>query len=276
MKKILIPTDFSDCANKAVEVALKMGKQQDTELHFLHIIDIPADWISMVGAVETDLYADVTARVREHEQELSKLVKQAEEAGLSARKHIFYNKSYKGILEYAEEHKVNLIIMGSHGASGFKEWLMGSNAQHVVRDATVPVLVVKGDTDRLNLSKLLVHSDFEPDELQNFVPVVDLAKDLQAKIDLLLVCIPSDFYATPEADMRLDLYASAAPALMGEKRVFNAERQELGLAACMDEEDRGLLTMLYNRKKARSSYTRKHVEELINHLDVPVLSIPAN
>lgn len=277
MKSLLVPTDFSDCAGHAVDMAIDMARVQRAELHFLHIIDIPADWVSLVGTTETSLYADITNRVKKHQQALDQLVAKAEKVGLAAQKHIIYNKSYQGIIDYADNHDIDLVVMGSHGASGFREWLMGSNAQHVVRDSKVPVLVVKKTNKLPDIQKLLVYGDFDPEQLDAFVPVVKLAKDLQAKIDLLLLCTPSNFYDTPEAKARLDLYESAAPALIEGKYIYNASNQEEGLARYLEEEENtGLLTMLYNRRKSKLHYGRKQVEELINHLNTPVLSIPAN
>lgn len=276
MKKILVPTDFSDCATKAGKVAMDMAEARGAELHFLHIIDIPADWITIVSKSETNLYADITKKVNEHQQQLSQLVLEAKQAGLAARKHILYNRDYKGILEYAIDEKVDMIVMGSHGASGFREWLIGSNAQHVVRNAKVPVLVVKGDASEVKLDRLLLHDDFEIDELESFVPVVNLAKELDAKIDLLLVCTPSDFYPSPEAKARLELYKSAAPQLVEGKHLYNAVTEEEGLLSWCRENESGLLTMLYNKRKSKNRYARRHVEELINHLEVSFLSIPVD
>lgn len=276
MKKILVPTDFSECAVKAGKVAMELAKQQDASLHFLHIIDIPADWITIVSKAETTLYADITKKVNDHQQQLAQLVSEARSEGVDARKHLLYNQDYKGILTYAHDQKVDMIVMGSHGASGFREWLIGSNAQRVVRGAEVPVLVIKGEEAAVKTDRLLLHNDFEIDELESFVPVVNLAKDLNAKIDLLLVSTPNDFYPSPEADARLNLYKSAAPQLVEGTHLYNATTEEEGLINWCQRENPGLLTMLYNKKKTRNRYVRRHVEELINHLEVSFLSIPVD
>ncbi|GAB5522415.1 MAG: universal stress protein [Roseivirga sp.] len=276
MKKILVPTDFSDCATKAGKVAMHLARTKNAELHFLHIIDIPADWITIVSKAETTLYADITKKVNDHQQQLSQLVAEAQQAGLNAQKHLLYNQDYKGILSYARDREVDMIVMGSHGASGFREWLIGSNAQRVVRNAEVPVLVVKGEETGVQLDRLLLHNDFEIDELESFVPVVNIAKDLEAKIDLLLVCTPNDFYPSPEAEARLNLYKSAAPQLVEGTHLYNAQTEEEGLIEWCKRENPGLLTMLYNKKKTKNRYVRRHVEELINHLEVSFLSIPVD
>ncbi len=276
MKKILVPTDFSEYAVKAGKVAMELAKQQDASLHFLHIIDIPADWITIVSKAETTLYADITKKVNDHQQQLAQLVSEARSEGVDARKHLLYNQDYKGILTYAHDQKVDMIVMGSHGASGFREWLIGSNAQRVVRGAEVPVLVIKGEEAAVKTDRLLLHNDFEIDELESFVPVVNLAKDLNAKIDLLLVSTPNDFYPSPEADARLNLYKSAAPQLVEGTHLYNATTEEEGLINWCQRENPGLLTMLYNKKKTRNRYVRRHVEELINHLEVSFLSIPVD
>lgn len=276
MKKILVPTDFSECAVKAGKVAMDLARKQSASLHFLHIIDIPADWITIVSKAETTLYADITKKVNDHQQQLSQLVSEARSEGIDAQKHLLYNQDYKGILAYARDQKVDMIVMGSHGASGFREWLIGSNAQRVVRDSEVPVLVVKGEEAAVKTDRLLLHNDFEIDELESFVPVVNLAKELDAKVDLLLVSTPNDFYPSPEADARLNLYKSAAPQLVDGTHLYNALTEEEGLLNWCQRENPGLLTMLYNKKKTKNRYIRRHVEELINHLEVSFLSIPVD
>ena len=147
IKKILFPTDFSACAERAFAHAAYLADRHEAELHVLHVTETyqKDDEVTylMDEPVATDeeiteqLY--IGAGRKGHEQDGLRVM-QVQARGGSAR---------IAILGYAEEHAIDLIVMGTHGRRGLDRLLMGSVAEAVVRRAACPVHTIRGDKPRV-------------------------------------------------------------------------------------------------------------------------------
>ena len=73
---------------------------------------------------------------------------------------IQFELAFNGIMDISKKNDVDLIVMGSHGASGFKEMFIGSNAEKVVRNSEVPVLIIKQKEDNFQVNDFVFASDF--------------------------------------------------------------------------------------------------------------------
>ena len=144
--RILVPIDFSDTSRKAFYVALKYAKKFDADTHVLHVMEAMDTFDSIDKVQDKSKEVDrVDEGVRRRVNELF------ERAGLAEvdRRRVFISiqggKSWKEILNYSVEEKIDLIVMGSHGQSSFKDILMGSTTERVVRRAGCHVLCIKPD-----------------------------------------------------------------------------------------------------------------------------------
>lgn len=137
MKKILFPTDFSDNANKALQYAMNFANFFDSELHVLHVYD---------ARTTTGSFKSVTTIMREEaEEDMNKTIQTASE--LIVGKTVLKPRIIKGraidvICNLAEQEKMDLIIMGTQGASGLIEVFLGSNTSGVMTSTTVPILAI--------------------------------------------------------------------------------------------------------------------------------------
>jgi nucleotide-binding universal stress UspA family protein len=119
VRHILVPTDFSAIADRAVEAARACAKAFGAPVHVLHVSSTPAEEVLRLLAPVKDRLSDIAVTV-------------ASATGDPA----------DAILRYAAMHPVDLIVMATHGRSGVSRLLIGSVAARVVHDAPCPVLVV--------------------------------------------------------------------------------------------------------------------------------------
>ncbi len=145
-ERILVPIDFSDTSRKAFYTALKFAKVFDADTYVLHVVE-PMDKFDSSSKVEAQ-----TAEIARAEEGVKRRVNELfQRAGLAEvdRRRVFIDirggKPWKEILAYGMERDVNLVVMGSHGQASFKELLMGSTTERVVRRAPWHVLCVKPD-----------------------------------------------------------------------------------------------------------------------------------
>lgn len=137
--KVLVAIDGSDASMDAADRAISMAKEHSAELSALHVIRPDVD---LFGPHETSEH--IIEMKTEGEEYLNKVKFKANEKKIQVKTEIVSSMNVSsGILDYAEQNGVDLIVIGTRGRSGFKRLLLGSVASHVVSYAHCPVLVVK-------------------------------------------------------------------------------------------------------------------------------------
>ena len=137
--KILVAIDGSDASMDAADYAISMSKEYTSELYALHVIRADVD---LFGPDETS--ESMTRMRNEGEKYLDKVKLKANEKNVQIKTEIIASINIpRGIVDYAEENNIHLIVIGTRGKSGFKKLLLGSVASDVVTYAHCPVLVVK-------------------------------------------------------------------------------------------------------------------------------------
>jgi nucleotide-binding universal stress UspA family protein len=145
-EKILVPTDGSETAENAVEHALDLAEKYGAEVHALYVVDVDSMSLSL-GAEQVDRLQqgqfDEMEEVKSKAEEATGYVAdRARERGLDTVEHIAGGQPHSIVAEYAEDHGIDLVVMGSHGRSGVKRALLGSVTERTLRSTHVPVLVV--------------------------------------------------------------------------------------------------------------------------------------
>lgn len=188
IKKILFPTDFSECAEHAFSYAAELAAFFDAEVHVFHTRIRPLSYYPALkhlldeaekqNTLETNADGEQVVKAPVGEQVI---VISAETTGRAA---------YEEIIAYSKVHDIDLIVMGTHGRTGPKRLLIGSTAERVVRLSQCPVLTLRSDADTYNpvqLSRILVpvdFSDYSPEAIQY---AAELSKAHGAHITLLNV-----------------------------------------------------------------------------------------
>lgn len=140
IKRILVPVDFSENSRKAVTYASAFARQFGASLTFLHAVQVNYAY-GEFGAIDfTSLEREMRSGAQ---KELDALLGTARAAGLDAEALIREGSPAKVIAEVASECAADLLVISTHGYTGLKHVLMGSIAEHVVRYAPCPVLVVR-------------------------------------------------------------------------------------------------------------------------------------
>ena len=142
IKKILFATDFSEGSSSALPYAVDIAKRYGAKLYFVHVIyDVATTSGWYVPHVSMDeLYKDMEKNAK---AELEKSFIE-EMRGFKDVEHVVLKGTpYEELARFAEENKVDLIVIGTHGRKGLDRMLFGSTAEQVVRHAPCPVLTVR-------------------------------------------------------------------------------------------------------------------------------------
>jgi len=140
--RILVPTDFSSCAEEAWGVAQRLGKTFGSDLVLVHVLVEPAAFSGAPFA--RGLGEDVLAEARRWaERELETWGQRARDAGLRARGQLRAGNAAREIVALATDERADLIVIGTHGRGGLDRALLGSVADRVIRQAPCHVLSVR-------------------------------------------------------------------------------------------------------------------------------------
>ena len=142
-RRILFATDFSAASRPALGKALRIAREWRGELLIVHVLP-PVGPIATEGWVPPRVYDEVAGAVRASgQQKLDRLVERAGRAGVSVRGLLSWGIPHEVIARLARREEVDLVVVGTHGRTGFSRLMMGSVAARVVATAPCPVLTVR-------------------------------------------------------------------------------------------------------------------------------------
>lgn len=137
--KVLVGTDFSDCASLAVECAADVAQRYGAQLHVMHVWALPHVATSLVIDPGIEWHTTVEQAARE---QLDGLVKRLRATHVEASSSLLSGVAWEQIVESIALLGADLVVVGTHGRTGLRRALLGSVAERVVRFASVPVLTV--------------------------------------------------------------------------------------------------------------------------------------
>jgi nucleotide-binding universal stress UspA family protein len=144
LRSILLPTDFSECASHALSFATSLARDANASIICVHVVEPVMPTVGYTGITEPLPATDISEQLEDSAtRELPKIADFEECAGLEIEEVIVHGDAASEIVRVAKERGVDLIVIASHGRTGWGRILFGSTAESVVRHAPCPVLVVK-------------------------------------------------------------------------------------------------------------------------------------
>ena len=141
--EILVPLDGSDCSVKAANHSFELAQTHNAVVHLLHVVDLSSyrTYFDLDGEVISR--GRVTQELRRQgEGLLQQAASLADDTDIEVVEAVKFGRPYKEILGYASEHNIDIIVMGTTGKSGVKEWFLGSVSRRVAQGAPIPVTLV--------------------------------------------------------------------------------------------------------------------------------------
>lgn len=270
MKRILVPTDFSPQAENALRVAVQIAKKNDSVIYLLHSLEMPLHLGNSggTGSLPESLYF-----IKLAENNFEDLFKKPYLKGVKIKEAIGHAEIYEDAAEAVRAHNIDLTIMGSHGASGFKEMFIGSNTEKVVRTSEIPVLVIKNDHQDFQVENFIFATDFSQECIESFKKAKRFAEVTEAKLHLLLVNTPNDFRTTSESKLLMSNFLEGISVENYTLNVYNDTTVEKGILNFAKEVNAELIGMSTHGRKGLSHFFNGSIsEDLVNHANMPVIT----
>jgi nucleotide-binding universal stress UspA family protein len=145
IRTLLLAVDFSDASSAAVDVAVEFAKQFSATLHVVHAFDLPIPLVTPYEVAIPEAYLDQTRKAAA--QKLAAVVETVAGQGVTVESHLAEAPAAPAIVRAAEEVGADLVVMGTHGHTGIKHFVLGSVAERTLRLAPCSVLAVKPGRD---------------------------------------------------------------------------------------------------------------------------------
>jgi nucleotide-binding universal stress UspA family protein len=277
MKTILVPTDFSLQSENALRAAASIAKEINAEILVVHMVGIKDTFLTREeasSALESVFYIQLT------EKRFSEFLDRTFLEGINVRTVIKRHLSFSEINEVATENEVNLIVMSSHGTSGFQEELIGSNTEKVVRTATIPVLVIKQPISDFKLDNGTFACDFTSENIEPFKKARQFFTDFDANMNLIYVNTSDrDFKTSREIEELLFNFFTVLGDANPQDRIKDVNiicdhSAEEGIFSFSSMNDADIIAIpTHGRQGIAQLFKGSITEDIANHSVLPVLTI---
>jgi nucleotide-binding universal stress UspA family protein len=266
MKKILVPCDFSKPAINAYRFALDIAAQSKGIIHLLNVIELPVmhDTVLMpVLNFEEELLKDLRESA---ETRFAKIKDKYKTQNVKIVSQTVFGSVSRMIRDYITKESIDLVVMGSHGASGAREFFIGSNAERVVRHAPVPVLVVK-DYYKGHIKNIVFPNTLDTENQEDLVmKVKSLQNFFKAHLHLVWINTPLNFTSDTRTIDRLEAFAKRFMLKDYTISIFNHTDEERGILEFSNMVKGDLIAMgTHGRKGIAHLLNGSLAEDVVNH-----------
>jgi nucleotide-binding universal stress UspA family protein len=284
MIRIFVPFDFSSTATHALNFAASLASTYSKiAITVFHVVEIPAatGMTSLGGGLdpvpnfESQLFFKELMEVRK--KQLKELELHHSKGDFSLTTSLILGNAYQGIADAIHEGKPDLVVMGSNGASGLDEVLVGSNTEKIVRTSPCPVITIKGETDAKQMKKVVFASDFRDSAIDVAARIKRIQHLFDAQFYFVVVNTPGNFETTRDSMARIRTFVNQHNFENIKAEVYNSLSEESGILEFADDIDADLIAMTtHGRTGLLHLITGSIAEDVVNHSKRPVWTFKIN
>jgi nucleotide-binding universal stress UspA family protein len=280
MKKILVPTDFSTCANNAVDFAVQSAKILPVEVTLLHAFELKGNVYTDYMGVNKEFNQSLLDDVHIKLAELKKLIEETE--GVIVSTHVAVTPLIDAVLQATEELDIDLVVMGTLGAGAIKEKLWGSKTASIIGKTKVPLMVIPFYYEWKKPEKLLLSTNHFEKEPAILDFVFELADLYMTQVHVAVMTDEDDDKAetflehtrkTPQYEKMLKEQYSEGTLTV--TQIYGKEFDET-LQKHIDNNEIDIVAMVtYQRSFWDRLFNPSKAKHMSYHTKIPLLVIPA-
>lgn len=269
MNKILVPSDFSPQAMSAVRMASELIGESGGELHVINVVEVPVMHDSMLMptlSFEEEAMNELRANALAQFEKL-----RAKYSSHRVVTEVLYGSPAVAIIDYIREKGIDLVVMGTQGASGLKEFLIGSNAEKIVRGAACPVVTVRKDVSPKSIKNIVFPNSLEPEQEHLMTRLKQLQQLLKATLHIVWINTPANFSADNITQIKLKDFARRYMLTNFTLNVYNDEEEKTGVMNFARMKEADMIAMgTHGRKGIGHLLIGSIAEDVVNHVDIPI------
>jgi nucleotide-binding universal stress UspA family protein len=278
MKKILVPTDFSNPAKLAMEVAIGIAKKAKAEIVLLHVIEIPADesfntegQVSQSEDWEDRLFTMKLIEVSK--KQLSAARKTIEDEGIPVSYKLKMGNPFHAMRTSITDENADLVVMGTSGRSKIEEMIIGSNTEKVVRHAKCPVLTVHEKSSETDFKNIVYATSMSEDEKEFSNIIINTQELYGSTIHLVRINTPMNFKPDTVVKETMEKFAKKLQLKNYILNVFNDYSEEEGIIHFANSINADLIALATHGRTGFAHVIAGSIaEDVANHSRTPVLT----
>ena len=275
MKKIIVPVDFSEYSEYALEAAAIIAKKNNSQILALHMLEISD---SILNKSDNEQQSKAIFFLRLAEQKFETFLDKDYLKDVSIVPIVKHFKVFSEVSKVAQENDVDLIVMGSHGSSGFSEIFVGSNTQKVVRHSEIPVLVIKSKPSAVDYKNVVFASDFSDEAVKPYINASNLLQSFNSNIHLLNVNVPGErFKSSTEMEQTMTEFLIKADGNLNRMNAVNYVSDisvERGILSFAKKINADLIVIPTHGRKGLAQFFEGSIsEDVANHSHLPVMTL---
>ena len=277
VKNILLPIDFSETSLLALDHAVFMARLYKADITLLHVIETFM-FTSAITFQDSDI--DLTSIINEKARE--KLTNLASEihnnSGVKVNTKIETGRIYKVIIEVANTLNADIIIMGTHGVSGFREFVIGSNVFRVVTEAPCPVMSIQTHSTKVGLTSIILPVDNSLASRQKVSYAADMAVKYNCHLHIVGLINENDEPFIRSLKLKVSQVESYLKQhnVMFDTRFINGDHLGDMTLKIATELKGDLIVMMTDQEpdyEFRGILMGSFSQMIVNHSKIPVMSI---
>lgn len=271
MKKILVPVDFSEFSEYALEVAAQLAKKHEAGIIILHMIGLSD---SVLANSEIAEEQEARYYLKLAKEKIKEFTEKAYLKEVPVEAIIQNYKEFTEVNEVAHEQHCDLVVMGSHGSSGLSELFVGSNTEKVVRTSDVPVLVIKKRHEAINIKKMVFACDMEKENVAAYKKAAAFADMISASLEVVYVnTAGANFLGYDDVKKRIAVFKKELGVAV-KVNFYNYHTVEGGILNYCAEQNADLLVMpTHGRRGLAHFVVGSLAESVANHAKIPVMTV---
>ena len=275
MKKILVPCDFSETSLQAFQFAVEIARKSGGTIMLLHIAELPVLHDTMLMPTlyfEAGYLKDMEANA---EKKFVKMKSKYSKENIKINSFVKLGPILGTINGFAEEHKADLIVMGTQGATGLKDFFIGSNTEKIVRLSSLPVLAIRKSFKLHKIKKILFPTTLQPEENHLVKHVKKLQDFFSAALHLLLVNTPHNLNRAAEEHAMMEKFAKRHKLKNYTVHTRDNFYVEDAIVEFVHEINADMIVMgTHGRKGLSHLFIGSVAEAIVNHLDCAIWTYP--
>lgn len=275
MNSILVPVDFSEHAEHALEVAANFARKTDAQILVLHMLGLSESYLTKDERQEM---AEAHYYMKLAKKRFDNFLNKPYLKGLKILQMVQNYKIFSEINHVAKENNVDLIVMGSHGSGGINELFVGSNTEKVVRTSSIPVLVVKVRRPDFNPAKVIFATDFKLESVRAYKEIRKILMQWDSEIHLVHVNLPNEMFRSSSEKQkaaRLFLEAAHGENIPADLQIHYISDYsiETGIYYLAEKIQADLIALTTHGRSGLMHFFKGSVgEDMANHAKIPVLT----
>lgn len=272
MKKILVPCDFSEPATEAYKFALSIAQASGGEVYMMKAIDLPIMYESAFGVqpyiVDNRLLKELEDNANIN---FEKLKSRFPAGGVQVYFKTTYGPVALSIRQFITDKNIDLVVMGTHGSGGFKEYVIGSNTEKIVRSSPVPVFAIRKAPAVDAIKNIVFPTTLTYDHPELIEEVKYLQEFFGAALHVLLINTPMDFRTNKDVKFQLDEFAKHYKLSNYTLNMRNDAYEMDGIIDFTKEINADMIAMAtHGRRGLLHLLTGSIAEDVVNHVDCPI------